>query len=210
MLYGKLNVLPRAVVLPDDGRRIVGRIRKFFRLPDDFARRLVERRDGAFGPAWSADDLVAVHQDRLGVAPVRRFATQVRQRNAPIDLAVGDSSANQLPLTAEAVDTFAIHSRRSPRPAAPVEFYDWTDGGSPKFLPRVGIQCDQDFGSVARAHGEKLAVHDGRTGVAVAGVLEEPKPLRSTGRPFLQQTAFPGNVGAVRAAPLRPVEAAAG
>src|SRR5439155_17379371 len=157
---------------PDNCGRILYWIATFLQMPDDFARRLVQRRDGAFGPARGADNFVPIHQNGFRVAPPRRFAAQVRHRNAPNDLPVGDGSANQLSLTAESVDTFAIHSRRSPRPDAVVGVYDRTDRGSPKFVPRVGIQCDHDFGSVTRSHGKQLAVDDGWTGVAVAGVLE--------------------------------------
>src|SRR5207247_1439575 len=132
-LFRELNALPCAVVLPDDGGRIVGWISKFLRLPDEFARHFVERSDGAVVAARRADHHVAIHQDRLRVTPTGRLAAQILHGLAPQHLAVGHASADERALTTERIDTVAVNRRCSAGSVAPPILKNRTDAGGPKF-----------------------------------------------------------------------------
>src|SRR5262249_57457302 len=76
--------------------------------------------------------------------------------------------------------------------------------GGPLLRAVLDVDGDQVLGLAAGAHGVERPADDGHPGVAAAGVLVHPQPLRAALGPLPEQPGFLGDVGAVRPAPLRP------
>ena len=93
------------------------------------------------------------------------------------------------------------------RAVAPAVVEDRAELGGPEFPAGVGVENEQDFGAVAGADGVIFSLRDGRAGITLAGVFEQPETFRAGGRPRFEESGFLGYVGAVGAAPLRPVGA---
>ena len=191
----------------DDGG-ILRVVRPLGALPEDLAGGLVEGGHGARS-AGGADDLRAVDEHAFGVTPARNFATERTHGGAPEFLAIRDLDADEGAVAAEGVNVVAIDGRRAPRANAPillrhgVELAELVD---PEFLAGIGVEAEEDFRAVARAHGEEFAAGDGEAGIAAAGIGIAPDFLRAFGRPLLEQAGFFRDVIAIRAAELGPVE----
>ena len=124
---------------------------------------------------------------------------------SPDFAAIFYADANEIAMTAHGVDTIAIHRGRTARTIAPLVLQQAADFGRPNLLAAIGIKRDELLLVVPRADREKLPIGDGITRKANAGILEQPNPLGSAGRPLLEQSGLLGNVGMIDSAPTGPV-----
>ena len=115
--------------------------------------------------------------------------------------------ADEIAGATEGVDPVSVDGGGAARAAAPAVIEDAAEFSRPKFFAGVGIENEEDFGTVAGADGVVISLGDGRAGIALAGVFEEPETFGAVGGPRFEESGFLGYVGAVGAAPLRPVGA---
>src|SRR6185436_18354618 len=125
---------------------------------------------------------------------MRYVATQFGHALLPENLAVCDAGTNQVPPAAHCIDAIAVHSGRSTRTVAATFLENRTDFGKPKLFAGVRVEREENFTTITRAHCEKFAADNGRSGVALAGIFVEPHALRTFGGPRLEQTGFLGDV----------------
>ena len=184
----------------------MGAVGEVFGLPEGGAGLFVEGGDGALVAAGGADDLGAIDEDALGVAPAGDFAAEFFHGALPDDFAIGDFDAGEGAGAGERIDEGAIDGGGAARAAAPVVFEDFAERGVPELGALGGVEAEEDLLAVAGAHGEEFAGDDGGAGVGVAGVLKDPEALRAFGGPLLEEAGLGGDVVAQRAAPLRPIE----
>ena len=182
VLLCQLNVLAGAVVIDGDDRGILGAILKLFAAPNDLAGLFVECSHGALITAGGGNHEVSIDQHALGVTPAGRLAAEPVHAGLPLDAAI-EIGADQIALTAHGVNAGAIHRGRASRAAAPVVFELGPDVGGPLFSAGAGIQTDELLSASAGAHGVKLAVGDGETGITGAGIAEDPSARWSGCRP---------------------------
>src|SRR5262249_13010024 len=148
-------------------------------LPDQLAGLPVQRDDGAPPAAGGTHALLPVDQDALAVAPVGPPPAEVAHGHLPDHLAVLDVGADQVALSAQGVDLLAIDRRRAARAVATALLEAGADLGGPLLRAVLDVDGDQVLGLAAGAQGVERAADDGHAGVAAAGVLEHPQPLRA-------------------------------
>src|SRR5262249_17210876 len=159
------------------------------------ARLLVERDQRGGLAAGRDDELVAVHQGRLAVAPAAGAAVEVlAQVLLPAEVAGGTFEANQVAVEAEGVEPVAVHRRRAAGAGvAPGVGPPRAGRRGPDFLAALLVQGEDVFGAVAVAHGEDAAAGDRRRAVAVAEAGRLPGQGRAVLGPALQQAGLVGN-----------------
>src|SRR5262249_20019311 len=143
-----------------------------------------------------------------GGGQIDRTAEILGQILPPFFLAVG-VHADEIAHAADRVDQAVINGRGGAGASVPLVLQGLADRSGPPLFALL-VQRDEEFLPVARPDGINLPAEDGRSGVAVAGVLERPDERRSLLGPGLEQAFFLGDAIAVGAAPLRPVSALSG
>ena len=108
-----------------------------------------------------------------GITPAGCFAAKPVHTGLPLNATI-EIGADQIALTAHGVNAGAIHRGRASRAAAPVVFELGPDVGGPLFSAGAGIQTDELLSASAGAHGVKLAVGEGETGITGTGIAEDP------------------------------------
>src|SRR5262249_8656300 len=159
--------------------------------------------------AGGAEELVAVDEGRFAVLPAADAPLEVlAQVLAPLDLALGDLAADEVPLEAERVDEVAVHGGGATRAgvAAPPALYR-RQLRRPQLLAflRLG-QGEEDFLVLAVAHEEDAPGRDARRAETDAEVGRLPELPGAFLGPVLQESLLLRDGGAVLALPLRPVE----
>jgi hypothetical protein len=179
--------------------------RAILALPDDFARFFVQRHNGSFRAARSANDFAVIDEHGFGVSPARLLPAETGHRFLPNHFAIRGGRAEQIATTAQAIDELTVDGRSAARAVAPIVLKDIPDFRIPQLLSVLDINGEQPFRAVASAHRVKAALYNGEPRVTQAGFFEEPKLFGTVGRPALQQSGLFGEIIAVRAAPLRPI-----
>ena len=202
----QLNQLPLAVELDRHHRGVLCPIGPVGAAPKHLASFFVERRERAAPAARCADHPVAIHEQRLAVTPIRRFATEIlHQISAPEDIAIQDIGAHQAALCSERINPVAVHRRRATRPVPPVVAEDAAQRGRPESPPALRLLGKQLLLAVLRPENEQPALGHHRRRVADANVAAQPDSFRPGAWPSLQQAGLAADAVTVGAAPLRPV-----
>ena len=194
-------------MIDGDDRGVLGTILKLSTTPDDLAGLFIECSHRTLIASRGGNHEVAVNQHALGITPSGRFAAKPVHAGLPLNATI-EIGADQVALAAHGVNAGAIYRRGAARAAAPVIFELGANVGGPLFPAGAGIKADELLGPAAGAHSVELAVGDGETGIAEAGVAENPGAWRSSGWPAFQKALFLTDTVAVWATPLRPIESA--
>ena len=96
------------------GRCVAGRISlRHGRLPNDFARFLVQTKQRRFFAARGADEVIAVDQGRFGISPTAGLTAKIRnQIFLPLDLTRGLVEASKIARGAKGIEPLALHRGR--------------------------------------------------------------------------------------------------
>src|SRR3954447_6362288 len=133
--------------------------------PADVAVLFVERGDGAFFTAGSANDRVLVNERRLGVAPGGDFSAEVFfQRFVPDHFARLRVDAGDVALGGFRIHELPLDGGRAAGTIAPVVDKLVAKLRRPQFAMVVDVDRDQELGVVAGAEDVEAVLDDGGAG----------------------------------------------
>ena len=125
----------------------------------------------------------------------------------PSTAAVGHAGTDEIAHAAQGVNAVAINGGGAARTVAvTILHYAACNFFDPDFLAAIGVEGDETLGGVANAHRKQPSFDDGRGGIAISGILENPEALGAARRPFLEQAGLLRNIAPGGPEPRGPVE----
>src|SRR5262249_14249151 len=139
-------------------------------------------------------------------APAADASAEVlREVLVPEDLAVPHVHADQFAANAERIKPVAVHGWSAARALEATCLARWANAPGPELPAVVLVQGDYALVAVDRSHEKDAARGDRGRAEPLAHAGDLPCEGRSILGPLLQQAGLRADVGAVRAAPLRPI-----
>src|SRR5207244_2754396 len=155
--------------------------------------------------ARRAHNFGAVHQRRLGVAPVRPAAAEVLGQAAlPANRSLGGLDTDQIAVGTDGIKQLSVHSRCAARPTAAVVGEKRPYLGRPELFGWAvpDVESVHKFCLLVSTHRVQAVSNDGRRRVTNTGLLIGPAQGRPGFGPGLEKARFGGNVGPLGPASL--------